>query len=269
MVNRIIGFDFLRALCMLYIVAFWHVGNYVGNLLLCAPTQILMFCALGAFVFMSGFLLAQKYAAGDIWKFWKKRVLRIYPLYAFALVLFFSIGLISSRLYFLAALFLLNAPLNIPITTLWFISMIFAFYLLMPVVWKLPVITLILFIFVCIILRSRIDEDLIIYFPCFVCGVISGKNKNLRIVIPKYLSLIVPKSASMLTIILKISNASFCMYLFHRVVYWGLLKLYTPHSKVLIVIYLLALGVPLTYYLSATTQEYYDRHLEKPIQQSN
>lgn len=56
----------------------------------------------------------------------------------------------------------------------------------------------------------------------------------------------------------KLAYASFCMYLFHRVIYYLLLNVYYPPSNILTVCYLILIGVPVIYVVSAFAQKFYD-----------
>jgi peptidoglycan/LPS O-acetylase OafA/YrhL len=56
-----------------------------------------------------------------------------------------------------------------------------------------------------------------------------------------------------------IAYTSFCMYLFHRIVFNILLRIYTPPSAAATIVYLLVIGAPLIYMLSLATQTLYDR----------
>ena len=83
--HRIIEFDFIRGLCMLYIVGVWHLNNYLG-----ADMQFkgdvfvyIKNAVLATFTFISGYMLRKyKFSSWhDVLVFYKKRVLRFYPLF--------------------------------------------------------------------------------------------------------------------------------------------------------------------------------------------
>ncbi len=59
----------------------------------------------------------------------------------------------------------------------------------------------------------------------------------------------------------RIACASFCMYLFHRIVFYLLIKAWNPGSDLLVVFYLLLAGLPLLYWISSLAQGRYDRLL--------
>lgn len=135
--NRRYDLDALRAFSVLYIIGFWHIRTYIPDLvfLKTPATVLLTACILGLFSFLSGYLLSRRarfHNLRDVGAFYLRRLVRIYPLYLAALTGLLALRVVSPTDYFKSAL-LLNAPLNIPLQTLWFISMIFVLYLLLPV----------------------------------------------------------------------------------------------------------------------------------------
>ena len=97
-------FDIARVVCMTFIVAFVHLFAYVYTghvsayyLPACA---VLTDACLGLFTFTSGFLLGLKYdfvKFQGVWQFYKKRLLRIIPLFLIASIVLWLIGFNSSR----------------------------------------------------------------------------------------------------------------------------------------------------------------------------
>jgi peptidoglycan/LPS O-acetylase OafA/YrhL len=57
----------------------------------------------------------------------------------------------------------------------------------------------------------------------------------------------------------RLSYASYCMYLFHRVVFWFLLQVYHPKTALATLAYLVLIGLPLLYVITARIQSLYDR----------
>lgn len=86
-------FDVVRVVCMTYLVTFVHLYQYIypeGRMTSWQPASIGMAHAcLGVFTFVSGYLLGTKYSFGQegnttVWLFYKKRLLRIFPLFLLA-----------------------------------------------------------------------------------------------------------------------------------------------------------------------------------------
>ena len=141
--NRDYRFDVARALCMIYVVAFAHLWAYiypdVHSAIYVHPVYyILCYSCLGLFTFASGYLLGGKYSFGKdgntkIWAFYKKRVLRIIPLFLLAALVLYLIGFNSARAT-------LNGVLSISLfvkprpQTLWYIPVILWCYLITPLV---------------------------------------------------------------------------------------------------------------------------------------
>ncbi len=126
--------DLLRGGAVLFIAGYHHVQE-IWLIRLPGPLSgWLARMALALFCFLSGYLLASRTPING-WKavrrFYVRRVGKIYPLYFLALAGFVGFGLVDRSLFLPAAL-LLNVWLDWNVLTLWFVSMIFAFYLVTP-----------------------------------------------------------------------------------------------------------------------------------------
>ncbi|MGB5733069.1 MAG: acyltransferase family protein, partial [Thiohalocapsa sp.] len=126
--TRDIGVDFLRAASILYIVGYWHLIPYTEALPGYANlyTASLKFITLATFVFCSGFLLARQPVTLDLStlrSFYSRRLLRIYPLYFLALLLFLVAAIAPAKQLLDGAL-LISMFQPPPLPTLWFITMI-------------------------------------------------------------------------------------------------------------------------------------------------
>lgn len=180
--SRNLKIDFLRAFCMFYITSVFHLTQYLGvehylnnNVL----GNSFMWSCLGTFSLLSGYLLAKKYCCNtlkDVALFYKKRLLRFYPLFILATICLYLIGFndIKQSIYGILGLapFLTHAP-----STLWYISMIMLFYLVCPIVLtrdnKKRIIRSIL-IFLAIVVLSRfiyVDSRFIYNLFAFLVGV--------------------------------------------------------------------------------------------------
>ncbi|MBU0482761.1 MAG: acyltransferase family protein [Proteobacteria bacterium] len=206
MVYRNPSFDLLKVVAMVYVIFGWHLDDYAHDILATTIGRTLAIGALGVFVFVSGFTLTN--SAGevtsfsDVRRFINKRLIRIYPLYFSSLVLFFITSEISGKQFY-SGLFLLNTILNIQIKTLWFVTMIFLFYMLLPlIVYRFSVVRILvitsIFLLVCIILNITLDLmdiRLAYYFPLFILGVFCARSETVFQLLKGWFVVIVSISA--------------------------------------------------------------------------
>jgi len=183
--RRDLGVDLLRAVSILYIVGYWHLAPYTNALPGYANwvTEGFKYLTLATFVFCSGWLLAGRAVrlnAAGLWDFYRRRLLRIYPLYALALVLFGVAGLASPRQLIDAALLVsMFHPPALP--TLWFVTMIMLFYLVAPFMIRAaarPAVAVLIgaglwFAFAAWHLwLAAIDLRVLLYWPVFVLAIL-------------------------------------------------------------------------------------------------
>lgn len=180
--------DLLRTSALLYIVGFWHLFEY-SDALSFHKTPITGFVTklcLGLFIFISGYLLGQRYhfqCWAEVWRFYRRRLLRIYPLYAIALTLFLTCGLINATTYGRALFFTTLLPYR-PLTTLWFISVIIVCYAVTPLylhrysIGKTVALTLFLVLplWALVFLTDGVDLRLPLYLPAFAYGLVVGRE---------------------------------------------------------------------------------------------
>lgn len=141
--NRDLRFDVARVLCMSLIVCFVHLWAYihpeVTSAIYVHPVfDILTNSCLGLFTFASGYLLGGKYSFGKdgntkIWPFYKKRILRIIPLFLLAALVLWLIGFNSAQATLNGVLcispFIKPRPM-----TLWYIPVILWCYFITPLI---------------------------------------------------------------------------------------------------------------------------------------
>lgn len=182
--------DLLRAASILYIVGFWHLLGYAPAIdgYKNVVTYRLTVVVLGLFVLISGHLIGRAGIRGgaDILRFYQRRLIRIYPPYLFALVLFWLCDLIKPEQWVGAAL-LISTFGQDPPRTLWYISMIVVFYLLAPFLlllqyqlqqlpprWRPNRLVMAGGLILLTVLLGKIfrqvDVRLFLYFPAFVVG---------------------------------------------------------------------------------------------------
>lgn len=190
--ERDLALDVLRAAATLYIVGFFHLYRCSAALSFCNTflASVLSFCALGLFVFLSGYLLASRYrleSLRDVGRFYLRRVVRIYPLYALALAGFAWLGLIDGRT-FVRSLFLANMFVGPKLLTLWFVTMIFVLYLVAPLYLvayrgrRNLALTAALYAGLLVwTLRGRgVNMNLPLYLPAFAAGIAVARAERLR-----------------------------------------------------------------------------------------
>lgn len=309
--------DVLRVACILYIVGYWHLVPYTeafpgyAN----SVTECIKDIALGTFVFCSGLLLGGRrigWGRASVMSFYQRRVLRIYPLYALALLLFGASGLAGYDqvvdALLLVSMFDPPAPY-----TLWFVAMIMMFYLMTPVWARLAETPwvfvahglLLLAAAVCMHAWVRpLDVRIIQYLPCFLLGMayarmpVIGRMLDglalpllgafcaafvlaridfgadaLAVVarIPVVLAgtLLVYRFADRYLgrfgspAVLRLAYASFCVYLFHRVIFQWSIDLYFPADGFARLVYLLVVVLPATLVVAYGLQWTYDRGLRR------
>lgn len=183
--KRFDSIDIVRSLSMLYILIF-HCGNYTEELDFQPWGDFLKNGALGAFMFISGYLLARKYpschSTGTVKSFFYNRVIRILPLFLLSLLIYWIMGYLSAQTVLFSAVGLsVFIPPQPP--TLWFVSMIIVFYYFFPIMSGRSVSTVYL-IAGCMVgavivaqewAGMDVDRRFYYYFPSFVVGITAAK----------------------------------------------------------------------------------------------
>lgn len=176
----------------MYIVGYWHLFNYTNafphyfNFI----TYNLTLIVLAVFVFISGFLVSGSPNAEHENKtlvFYQRKLLRIFPLYLVALIVFYVFG-INNEIVTLKAVFLTSMLFKPAPTTLWFITMIMLFFALVPLLihasknlklFLLVSILFILFFALMEFLFNSVDHRIFIYFPIFCYGIYYSRSERM------------------------------------------------------------------------------------------
>lgn len=164
-----------------------------------------MQCALGLFVYISGLLLSKRYDLSDMSKiihFLMLRFLRVYPLFLIALTAFCFLGIEDFSMFTKTA-FLTTMILNQRFLTLWFVTMICLFYLILPFylinykLYRAIILTLAVYSALFIIHRlfGLIDLRLAQYLIPFAFGIICARS-------PKFLTRLYKKTTSIIAVLL-------------------------------------------------------------------
>ncbi len=202
--SRIIEFDVLRTICILWIVGAWHLCTYSPALRAFHRPETALFktIILGMFFYISAYLLASKYSINSITEikvFLLKRYLRIYPMYLTILAILLCFKKITATDFLISA-FHLNMILKTPLLTLWFVTMIFLFYIITSILLykyshkKLAAFCLVSHIIFCLLIATTnyIDERMVLYTPIYCLGIFVAKTslwesiriRNILILLP-------------------------------------------------------------------------------------
>lgn len=151
-------FDVARVVCMTYIVAFVHLYAYIYPNVISANVipacAILCDACLGLFTFISGYLLGKKYSFGEqgkitVGNFYKKRIIRIIPLFVVSAVALWLIHFNGTRATINGLLCISPFVTPRPMT-LWYIPVILLCYCITPIISRKT-------------LRSRVRNCLLVF----------------------------------------------------------------------------------------------------------
>lgn len=188
--KRSVFFDVLRLVCILNVIAVIHARQY--SVKLCQaidshfPAWGYIVGSMAALFFASGYLLSKANTisnAHDVVVFAKKRILRILPLYAVALV---TIPFPASAWRKALMLIGINNFTRFTLSTLWFVSILIVFYVLFSIMELLKRCKLryaLLFAFLSeafFVVGGRFlgfEARMLYYFPFFVLGIVAADLK--------------------------------------------------------------------------------------------
>ncbi len=128
--------DNMKCISILYIVFIWHFSNYALGLQPVVSNNVAYQITIGilaCFTLLSGFLASDSCVSQhiDILRFYKRRLLRLYPLFFFSCILFYVFKLCTFRQLILSVLFIGPLAGDMPIT-LWYIDMLFIYIFFTP-----------------------------------------------------------------------------------------------------------------------------------------
>lgn len=181
--------DWMRAASIWYIVGFWHLFGYVPTAPW-SPERAAVFyrittMILALFVLISGYLLGRakvELTGPGLWSFYRKRLIRVYPPYLLALIVFAAGGILGASPVKAAVLVSMVSPPS-PVT-LWFVTMIVLFYLVAPFLiaaMHRPVILVGAVTLAWLVLSAvwwtvgALDVRLLMYLPVFVAGLLLAR----------------------------------------------------------------------------------------------
>lgn len=203
--SRRVEIDILKIVAMILILL-GHFPGYFNLPILREIETYLVTLGLSIFVFVSGFSLSLNYKQieknVEVWPFFKKRLLRIYPLYLTALGTFILIFYVlhiyhnpkSESLILMATIHFFGLqvffePLIPSMFTLWYIGLIILYYTVFIVIsitggdcrrTFLIALGLFAFFFCLRIFLNLIGDRFFMYYPLFVLGIIVNKSLILK-----------------------------------------------------------------------------------------
>lgn len=314
--ERDASIDTARALLMLYVVGYLHLGGYVGGgdshvgWWSAAVTQLV----LGSFTFLSGFLIGRsrwRGGFGNVLGFYKRRLLRIYPLFLLSLAGFVALRLVYWVPAVKSALGLSMFWLSPPMT-LWYVVMLLVCFALAPLLlvgsWARTCVTSVALLALMAAWHTTVapmDLRMPTQFAAFASGVLFARGgwraerRSVAFYLATGVALALQFSTArqeeavtawtaipavcLIPILLLavfdamaqpwmqsrwvrfLSHASFCAYLFHRIVYALLERVMQPHDALLHWLWLLGVGLPAVLVISALIQTTYDDLLQRGV----
>lgn len=183
--NRNIGFDIARSISMIYIVGMLHLSEYTGNAISHNPVCVtLIWAALGVFTFLSSYLLASRYhfaTNADIITFYKKRLLRFYPLFFISSLLLALIGF-NSWVETGKGLIGISPFWEPQQHTLWYIATLIFLYLATPLLaadkFVIEALSFVLFLGIAFLIDfifGSVDPRFFYYYLVYFIGIISTR----------------------------------------------------------------------------------------------
>ena len=219
--KRILEIDILRTAAILLLVLY-HIPGTTADVPVTVvsnyPLELVGFTGVCIFFFVSGLSLELSNKIirnrSDVLYFFKKRILRIYPLYwvfVAGILIFYRLSLVDSAIYIVGwqALFY---PIFIATDVYHFVSVLLIFYLLFPLLAfsndlkKLLIVALIpFFFFAAIQLRWGLSDDMFLrYYGLFVAGIVAGKadlyNKMRRVISKRFFLFTMPAFGAVLSV---------------------------------------------------------------------
>lgn len=280
--SRILILDSVKAAAIILIV-FIHLYNYLLHHPIAGCHDLialLSFLALAGFTFVSGYTIHASNSAmrtrEDVIGFYKKRVIRVYPLYLVALAAFFvcfqvlrlfpplELSPVEWTINVLCLQVLLAPVFTDPVFTLWFVGFIVVLYLLYPVIVAparstrgIILISGGIFALLAVLhfLLNIVDLRLLQYYFFFIAGIVVCRS---NIGFSRFETRFQGRGAG----ITAVSYASYGVYLFHMpafavsAAFMGRLSLvWYLHDAVMYMI------VPALFGLSYGVQKVYDAHI--------
>lgn len=202
MKQRLIEFDIMRSLAVIWIISIWHFSNYFsssscfGNIVNESNCIIMTEVMLSLFMFLSGLFTNTTFSSGeDVKSYYIKKAKRFYPLYAVASITLYFTTIPGSIVFYDSPLQLILGLLGLATlshhapSTLWFMDMLLFLILITPfLMWKcnkwIKTIKMILLYCITYILCMKlgcIDFRYVYYMPFYMMGLCITPDNFLNI----------------------------------------------------------------------------------------
>lgn len=202
--EKILSFDTARVISMFYIIGILHLSGYTGKSI--AENEIcvsVIWSTLGVFTFISAYLLGSRYnfsSISEIMVFYKKRLLRFYPLFLISSLALVAIGFNSWDVTWKGLLGI--SPFWKPQQqTLWYIATLMFMYLITPALGNgklgrkvIIILGILVLAFSIECIFHTVDSRFYYYFLIYAIGVVAAKhfpNSSLRILSSKYVFFVI------------------------------------------------------------------------------
>ena len=192
-------FDVVRVVCMTYLVMYFHLYGYIypqEQMTICtAASTAMAHACLGLFTFVSGYLLGKKYCFGQqgncvVWTFYKKRILRIIPLFVLSSIVLWLIDFNGTHAT-LNGLLCISPFVDPKPRTIYYIPIILWCYLVTPLIsrrelkWRvLGSLSLFVLLVVARCLFPSIDSRFVFNVFFYFVGVVSASCFDWKLNIP-------------------------------------------------------------------------------------
>ena len=194
--QRIRQLDIIRVIGVVCVIAILHATHYVsqatGTHVVSGPLYFAIeSTALGLVFYVSGYAIGGRYGAlakGEVRRFLRRRLVRLWPFYAVVLTAFWILWFGSASPAWVVAQYACIGPfvvrwLGRPVLTLWFIQVLLAYHVAFALVAsrgsrsaRLGSLALMAGALLLLSAFDVVDSRLLIYAPAFVFGVWSSKG---------------------------------------------------------------------------------------------
>lgn len=180
--------SYVRALCMLWIVGFWHLGGKSAFAYSNIVTLLFTKGILATFSYISGRLYANRIIGGkkEAIAFYKKRLTKVYPLFWTSATLFYILHLFDTQFWHITsfrqyAMSILGIACIFPPApgTVWFIDMLLLFWGITPIIlafkdiFKRGLMGGVLYMGFSFLVMCGGDDRLLLYLPIYILGLLS------------------------------------------------------------------------------------------------